>query len=94
MTWRQYQDRKLVIKDRLYVWQHGKCAYCGKKLDKCELTVDHVFPRSRGGRLTLNNALLACVECNREKADSLPSLFNLAGQYPWLNDRPMGFAPG
>lgn len=44
------------------------CAYCGGKAE----TVDHVLPRSRGGTLTWDNAVAACVRCNHRKADRTP----------------------
>lgn len=43
------------------------CAYCGAAAD----TVDHVHPRSRGGRHEWSNVVAACVRCNRRKADRL-----------------------
>lgn len=45
------------------------CAYCGGKAE----TVDHIVPRSRGGALTWENAVAACVRCNHRKADRTPS---------------------
>lgn len=45
------------------------CAYCGGKAE----TVDHIIPRSRGGTLTWENAVAACVRCNHRKADRTPS---------------------
>lgn len=48
------------------------CQYCGTKLAKSELTIDHVMPRSRGGRDTWDNLVLACVKCNVRKGDRTP----------------------
>lgn len=45
------------------------CAYCGKEFDKHELTVDHVTPRSKGGKTTFDNTVPACRSCNFLKAD-------------------------
>ena len=44
------------------------CAYCGKKAD----TIDHVFPRSRGGADSWENLVAACRRCNNRKADRTP----------------------
>lgn len=44
-----------------------RCAYCGKRAD----TIDHVVPRSRGGRHTWDNCVAACRDCNSRKADRL-----------------------
>ncbi|MEZ5205012.1 MAG: HNH endonuclease [Acidimicrobiales bacterium] len=45
----------------------GRCAYCGAKGS----TVDHVVPRSRGGRHDWDNVVLACQPCNSRKGDRL-----------------------
>lgn len=45
------------------------CQYCGAKPSLEDLTVDHVVPRSRGGRTTWTNCVLSCVRCNRRKAN-------------------------
>ena len=48
------------------------CQYCGRKFKKLELTLDHVIPRSLGGRSTWENLVLACVPCNVKKGNRLP----------------------
>ncbi|MFK7741557.1 MAG: HNH endonuclease [Planctomycetota bacterium] len=49
------------------------CQYCGKRPGTAELTIDHVVPRSHGGKSTWQNCVLACIACNRRKADRTPS---------------------
>jgi 5-methylcytosine-specific restriction endonuclease McrA len=49
------------------------CQYCGLQPGPEELTVDHVVPRSRGGVSSWENCVLACVECNKRKADRTPA---------------------
>lgn len=46
-----------------------QCAYC---TERWAGTVDHVVPRSRGGRHEWRNVVAACAECNHRKADRLP----------------------
>ena len=36
------------------------------------MTIDHVVPRSLGGTSTWENCVLACVTCNKRKADRTP----------------------
>jgi 5-methylcytosine-specific restriction endonuclease McrA len=48
------------------------CQYCGRNRPASELSIDHVLPRSRGGRTTWENCVLACVRCNSKKADRTP----------------------
>ncbi len=38
-----------------------------------ELSIDHVLPRSQGGTSTWENCVLACVACNKRKADRTPA---------------------
>jgi len=35
----------------------------------CDLTYDHVIPRSKNGKTTWNNIVMACSKCNSEKQD-------------------------
>lgn len=48
------------------------CQYCGVQPGSEELTIDHVTPRSQGGASTWSNCVLACVACNKHKADRTP----------------------
>jgi 5-methylcytosine-specific restriction endonuclease McrA len=47
----------------------GQCAYCSNAAD----TVDHVVPRSRGGRHEWTNVVAACKRDNLFKGDQLLS---------------------
>lgn len=47
------------------------CQYCGAKAPEVRLEVDHVIPRSQGGRHGLANLVTACFTCNRGKRDKL-----------------------
>ena len=50
----------------------GLCYYCGRKVGRTELTMDHVVPLSRGGRSTKGNLVPACKDCNNRKKYLLP----------------------
>lgn len=49
-----------------------KCQYCGAQPGKDSLTIDHILPRSRGGRTDWENVTTACGGCNRKKGNRLP----------------------
>lgn len=49
------------------------CQYCGDKVPKNKLTVDHVIPKSRGGQKSWNNLVACCTRCNQKKANLTPS---------------------
>ena len=60
--------------NRRNLWQRdgGICQYTGRKLAPHEGNIDHVIPRSRGGRTSWDNCVLAHREINSRKADKLP----------------------
>jgi len=62
----KFSRRNIFERDR------STCQYCGKHFKKWELTLDHVVPRSAGGRSTWENLVLACVPCNVSKGRRLP----------------------
>lgn len=43
------------------------CVWCGRELWRRDLTLDHVVPRSRGGHMTPENAVVACRSCNKRR---------------------------
>jgi HNH endonuclease len=52
-----------------------RCRYCGARAPDAELQVDHIHPRSRGGRDNDDNLVTACRRCNVGKsAILLPQL--------------------
>lgn len=67
--------RRLMEKDG------ERCFYCNRKLSQFKYlggtlppdarTIDHVYPRIRGGETTFNNLVIACFECNIRKGDLL-----------------------
>ena len=46
------------------------CVYCGSR---DTLTLDHVFPRHRGGETTWENVVCSCLKCNNKKGARTPS---------------------
>lgn len=66
--------RREVRFSRRNIFERDKhtCQYCGRRLSKSELTIDHVIPQSKGGQDTWENLALACVSCNVKKANRTP----------------------
>jgi 5-methylcytosine-specific restriction endonuclease McrA len=48
------------------------CQYCSIQPGRENLTIDHVIPRSRGGRTEWENVVAACAPCNRRKGNRTP----------------------
>lgn len=58
-----------VNRQRVYRRDNYECVYCGSKK---ELTLDHVLPKSRGGRNDWNNLVTSCTKCNTKKGNKTP----------------------
>jgi len=50
-----------------------ECQYCGRGLPAREATLDHVIPRSQGGRTSWENVVCCCASCNRRKGGRTPA---------------------
>lgn len=63
------------------------CWYCGKELPPEQLTIDHVFPRSKGGGNDMDNIIMVCKNCNSSKGnmDLLEWYSKIRREYPPLN---------
>jgi len=48
------------------------CQYCYKRHSPKDLSLDHIHPRSKGGRTTWRNIVTACKRCNQTKEDRTP----------------------
>lgn len=47
-----------------------KCAFCGKNLSsKSECHFDHILAYAKGGKSTLDNCQILCMDCNLTKSD-------------------------
>ena len=49
------------------------CQYCAVDLDWQTVTIDHVFPKSRGGATSWTNCVSSCKRCNWKKGCRTPA---------------------
>lgn len=56
----------------IYARDDDTCQYCGRRLHRAELNLDHVLPRSQGGKTTWENVVCSCVPCNLKKGGRTP----------------------
>jgi 5-methylcytosine-specific restriction endonuclease McrA len=79
---KQYQ--KLI-----YAVFDGKCFYCDVKIENKKVPnneicrcvnkkepwcIDHLIPRSKGGKNILTNLVLSCIPCDKKKKDKFPNI--------------------
>jgi 5-methylcytosine-specific restriction endonuclease McrA len=62
----KFNRRNILARD------DNRCQYCGKRLSASQLSIDHVTPKSRGGKSTWTNVVAACNPCNTRKGGRLP----------------------
>jgi 5-methylcytosine-specific restriction endonuclease McrA len=62
-----YRQRVPLTRAALMRRDNFRCAYCGHRAE----TIDHVIPRSRGGKHAWENCVASCMLCNHRKADKL-----------------------
>lgn len=63
---------QIVSRKHIYLRDGHQCQYCGRVFRSDQLTLDHIFPRARGGKSTWDNLVAACPTCNREKDSRTP----------------------
>ncbi len=61
-----FSRRNVFLRDEF------RCQYCLRGLLSCDATIDHVFPRSRGGKHCWDNVTTSCGPCNRKKGARTP----------------------
>ena len=61
--------RILLTRKNILRRDRHHCQYCGSR---DQLTIDHIYPKSRGGQDTWENLVAACVPCNNRKGSRTP----------------------
>lgn len=59
----------VLTRHNIFKRDSNSCSYCGNKRD---LTLDHVVPKSRGGKTSWTNLTTACRRCNTKKGNLTP----------------------
>ena len=69
-----HMPRKEAKFNRINIFRRDadSCQYCGRKFARSELTLDHIIPRSLGGRSVWENVICCCMDCNRKKGGRTP----------------------
>lgn len=73
-----FKQKVPFSKRNVFVRDDQTCQFCGTRMEEMSsCTVDHVIPRSQGGKSTWTNCVTACKPCNHRKADRTPSEANM-----------------
>ncbi len=66
------QQTRALSRKNILLRDRNTCQFCGRVFPAAELTLDHVVPRSRGGRSSWENLVACCYQCNNCKGDRTP----------------------
>jgi len=59
----------VLTRQNIFKRDNHSCQYCGSNK---ELTLDHLIPKSKGGKSSWTNLVTACKRCNSHKGDYAP----------------------
>ena len=62
----KFNRRNIFARDR------NSCQYCGKRYPTSELSLDHIIPKSMGGKSIWENMVCSCTKCNVKKGGRTP----------------------
>lgn len=63
-----YRTRATLSRRGVFARDNHQCQYCGSPAQN----IDHVIPRSRGGKHVWENVVAACIPCNTRKEAKSP----------------------
>lgn len=75
---RRPKKKKLTLFEMAKVYNYT-CQYCLNRFALPDLTIDHIYPKSKGGDDEHSNRTLACKPCNTRKGSKFP-FFNIKNE--------------
>jgi 5-methylcytosine-specific restriction endonuclease McrA len=74
LTYDRVPKRSVRLTRRnIYARDQNLCQYCGEHFPLGQLSIDHVMPKSRGGKTTWENLVASCTTCNTRKGNRTPA---------------------
>jgi 5-methylcytosine-specific restriction endonuclease McrA len=67
-----YKKSLRLTKKNIFLRDGYKCQYTGKEVSQINADIDHVLPRSKGGKNTWDNMVVCSKSINRKKGDKTP----------------------
>mgnify|MGYP005995001323 FL=1 len=72
-TYVKHRTKEIAPTKKNIIWRDGaQCQYCAQYSNARDMTVDHIIPKSRGGRNTWLNLAACCSACNQKKGARTP----------------------
>ncbi|MGE3924303.1 MAG: HNH endonuclease [Lautropia sp.] len=85
-------ERVPLSRAMLFSRDRHVCAYCGGRFSGMQLEMEHVIPRSLGGRSIWQNLVSACRVCNQRKGNRSPEAARMPLLYvPYVPNRHEAF---
>jgi 5-methylcytosine-specific restriction endonuclease McrA len=81
-----FKSVQFPTKQNIFKRDKYTCGYSGRKLQKHELSVDHILPVSRGGKNEWTNLITCCKKINTFKDNRLPQECGL--KLLWKPEKP------
>lgn len=69
---KNYNTNISISRRMLFKRDRNMCAYCGTVLHDKSLELEHVIPKSKGGKTSWTNIVSACRSCNSRKDARTP----------------------
>ena len=67
-----FRKNAKLTKRNIYIRDGYKCQYSGKKLKQADADIDHIIPKSQGGKNSWDNMVVCTREINRKKGNKTP----------------------
>lgn len=71
VPWKAHNKKISFSRKTILLRDNYVCQYCGCKVGK-NASIDHIVPKSRGGKNNYTNCVACCKACNNKKANKTP----------------------
>jgi len=68
-TSKKYAGRRA----KLWAETGGMCCYCNSEPPEKDRSMDHLWPKAKGGGMEISNLIPACRECNAKRGTKFPA---------------------
>ena len=65
----KYQRSIRFSRRNVWIRDEGKCQYCINDVSFSTFTIDHIIPKTAGGKTVWENVVTCCYDCNQKKGE-------------------------